>query len=104
MIYTMGTTLTASLLPNPPPCSRSSILYRKLSNTCRQLNLLLYLLMDPMTDIRLSQRRYARAGMANLESEANLEVCAHKRKNEEREKKKAQISAKVAGLKWHSCP
>lgn len=57
-----------------------------------------------MTDIRLSQSQYARAGMANLESEANLEVCARKRKNEERGEKKAQISAKVAGLKRHSCP
>lgn len=82
MIYTMGTTLIASLLPNPPPCSKSSTPYRKLSNTCRKLNLLLYLLMDPMTDIWLSESQYARAGMANLESEANLEVCAHKRKNE----------------------
>ena len=59
--------------------------------------------MDTMTDTRLSESQYARAGMANLESEANLEVCARKRKNEER-KKKAQIRAKVAGLKWHSCP
>lgn len=58
--------------------------------------------MDPMTDIWLSESQYARAGMANLESEANLEVCAHKRKNEG--KKIAQISAKVAGLKRHSCP
>lgn len=52
--------------------------------------------MDPMTDIRLSESQYARAGMANLESEANLEVCARKRKNEERGKKKKHKSA----LKW----
>lgn len=104
MIYTMGTTLTASLLPNPPPCSRSSIPYRKLSNTCRKLSLLLYLLMDPMTDIWLSESQCAGAGMANLESEANLEVCACKRKKKGRRKKIAQIRAKVAELQRHSCP
>lgn len=100
----MGTTLTAPLLPNPPPCSTSSIPYRKLCNTCRKLSLLLYLLMDPMTDIWLSKSQCAGAGMANLESEANLEVCARKRKNEGRRKKPAQIRAKAAELKWHSCP
>lgn len=40
--------------------------------------------------------------MANVESEANLAVCVLGRKNEERGEK-AQISAKVAGLMWHSC-
>lgn len=42
--------------------------------------------------------------MANLESEANLEVCACKRKKKGRRKKKAQIRAKVAELQRHSCP
>lgn len=43
--------------------------------------------LDPVTDIWLSESQYAKAGMANLESEANLEVCGCKRKNEERKKK-----------------
>lgn len=51
--------------------------------------------MDPMTDIWLSESQCARAGMANLESEANLEVCACERKNEERGGKKHK-----SALKW----